>query len=71
MESIRRASRFVLAPTDEIDIDKFILGAWCLMISIILFIVEIVEGFVWYGTLIACLMLVVGLWGISRRKQIV
>lgn len=71
MESIRRASRFVLSPTDEIDLDKFIIGAWCLVIAIILFIVEIVEGFAWYSTAIAIVLTLVGLWGISRRKQIV
>lgn len=71
MESIRRASRFVLPPTDEIDLDKFIIGAWCLVIAIILFIVEIVEGFAWYSTTIAIVLTLVGLWGISRRKQIV
>lgn len=68
---IRRASRFVLPPTDEIDLDKFIIGAWCLVIAIILFIVEIVEGFAWYSTVVAIVLTLVGLWGISRRKQIV
>ena len=68
---IRRASRFGLPPTDEIDLDKFIIGAWCLVIAIILFIVEIVEGFAWYSTVVAIVLTLVGLWGISRRKQIV
>lgn len=68
---IRRASRFVLPPTDEIDLDKFIIGAWCLVIAIILFIVEIVEGFAWYSTVVAIVLTLVGIWGISRRKQIV
>lgn len=61
----------MLPPTDEIDLDKFIIGAWCLVIAIILFIVEIVEGFAWYSTVVAIVLTLVGIWGISRRKQIV
>jgi membrane-bound ClpP family serine protease len=68
MESIRRASRFIVP--DEVDIEKFYLGLFLLLIALVIFVVEFVEGFVWWSTTIGVLCVLVGLWGMTRRRSV-
>ena len=68
MESIRRASRFIVP--DELDEEKALMGLFLLFIALIIFVVEIIEGFVWWSTTIGVLCILVGLWGLTRRRPV-
>ena len=68
METLRRASRFIMP--DEVDIEKFYMGLFLLLMGVIIFVAEIVEGFVWWSTTIGVLCILVGIWGLTRRRPV-
>lgn len=68
METLRRASRFIVP--DEVDIEKFYMGLFLLFLAVVIFVMEIVEGFVWWTTTIGVLCILVGFWGLTRRRPV-
>lgn len=68
MEALRRASRFIVP--DEVDLEKFYMGLFMLLIALVIFVVEIIEGFVWWSTTIGVLCILVGIWGLTRRRPV-